>query len=75
MDESDDLRAARALRRAVLDDAEFRLHAGASGRAGVTDDELDELLFQVAAYCGAPAGVAAKRAVQAARAEREAAGP
>jgi 4-carboxymuconolactone decarboxylase len=54
---------------------EFRLHTGASGRAGVTDDELDELLFQVAAYCGAPAGVAAKRAVQAVRAEREAAGP
>jgi alkylhydroperoxidase/carboxymuconolactone decarboxylase family protein YurZ len=50
---------------------EFRLHAGASGRAGVTDDELDELLFQVAAYCG----VAAKRAVQAVRVEREAAGP
>ena len=27
---------------------------------------MDELLFRVAAYCGAPAGVAAKRAVQAA---------
>ena len=25
-------------------------------RTGVTDDELDELLFQIAAYCGAPAG-------------------
>ena len=36
---------------------EFRLHAGARTRAGVTDDELDELLFMVAAYCGAPAGV------------------
>jgi 4-carboxymuconolactone decarboxylase len=51
---------------------EFRLHAGAAPRTGVTDDELDELLFQVAAYCGAPAGIAAKRALQAARAERDA---
>ena len=42
---------------------EFRLHAGSRARAGVTDDELDELLFMVAAYCGAPAGVSAKRAV------------
>ena len=50
---------------------EFRLHAGASLRTGVTDDELDELLFQIAAYCGAPAGVAAKRALQEARAGRE----
>jgi 4-carboxymuconolactone decarboxylase len=49
---------------------EFRLHASAIPRTGVTDEELDELLFQVAAYCGAPAGVAAKRAVQALRAER-----
>ncbi len=50
---------------------EFRLHVGASPRTGVTDDELDELLFQVAAYCGAPAGISAKRALQVARAERE----
>jgi 4-carboxymuconolactone decarboxylase len=50
---------------------EFRLHAGAAHRAGVTDDELDELLFQVAAYCGAPAGVAASRVLRAVRAERE----
>ena len=53
---------------------EFRLHAGASHRAGVTADELDELLFQIAAYCGAPAGVAAKRALQAVRADQEAEG-
>ena len=50
---------------------EFRLHAGASVRTGVSDGELDELLFQIAAYCGAPAGVAARRALQAARAERQ----
>jgi 4-carboxymuconolactone decarboxylase len=50
---------------------EFRLHAGSAGRAGVTDAEIDELLFQIAAYCGAPAGVAARRAVLAVRAARE----
>jgi 4-carboxymuconolactone decarboxylase len=54
---------------------EFRLHAGASPRTGVTDDELDELLFQISAYCGVPAGVAARRALQAVRAEREAGAP
>lgn len=48
---------------------EFRLHVSARSRTGVTDEELDELLFQVAAYCGAPAGIAAKRAVQQVRAE------
>lgn len=42
---------------------EFRLHVGARSRTGVTDDELDELLFQIAAYCGAPAGISAKRAL------------
>ena len=42
---------------------EFRIHASARSRTGVTDDELDELLFQVAAYCGGPAGLSAKRAV------------
>lgn len=48
---------------------EFRLHASARGRTGVTDDELGELLFQVAAYCGVPAGVAAKRALLEVRAQ------
>jgi 4-carboxymuconolactone decarboxylase len=48
---------------------EFRLHASATSRTGVSDDELDELLFQVAAYCGAPAGISAKRALLAVRAE------
>ncbi|MDL4816363.1 carboxymuconolactone decarboxylase family protein [Actinomadura opuntiae] len=125
MDESEDLRAARAVRRAVLGDAyvdgtaadpgsvagefqdyitamawgvwardgaltsrdrsllvmamtaalgrmeEFRLHAGGAHRAGVSDAEVDELLFQVAAYCGAPAGVAARRSVKQIRAARE----
>lgn len=50
---------------------EFRLHAGAKDRTGVTDAELDELLFQIAAYCGAPAGNAAKRALQSLRAEQD----
>ena len=49
---------------------EFRLHAGASERTGVTDAELDELLFQVAAYCGAPAGQAARRVLLEVRAAR-----
>ena len=52
---------------------EFRLHAGSTGRTGVSDEEVDELIFQIAAYCGAPAGVAARRAigqVRAARADR-----
>jgi 4-carboxymuconolactone decarboxylase len=125
MEETDDLRAARAMRRAVLGDAyvdaqaaqpnrtlvelqdhltqmawgawarqgalstrdrsllvlamtaalgrmdEFRLHAAATDRTGVTDAELDELLFQVAAYCGAPAGASATRALLAVRAERD----
>jgi 4-carboxymuconolactone decarboxylase len=50
---------------------EFRLHASSTPRTGVSDDEVDELLFQIAAYCGAPAGVAARREVQAVRAERD----
>ena len=49
---------------------EFRLHAGASPRAGVTDDEIDELLLQIAAYCGAPAAVAARREVRSLREQR-----
>jgi 4-carboxymuconolactone decarboxylase len=50
---------------------EFRLHVSARARTGVTDDELDELLFQVAAYCGAPAGVSARRSLLAVRAEEQ----
>ncbi len=51
---------------------EFRLHAGSQARTGVTDAEIDELCFQLAAYCGAPAGISARRAVKAVRAERDA---
>lgn len=51
---------------------EFRLHASATVRTGVTDAELDELVFQIAAYCGAPAGIAARRELRAWRAERDA---
>ncbi len=50
---------------------EFRLHASSSPQTGVTDEEIDELLFQIAAYCGAPAGVAARRGIGAVRAARE----
>jgi 4-carboxymuconolactone decarboxylase len=49
---------------------EFRLHVSARSRTGVTDAELDELLFQIAAYCGVPAGISAKRALREVR-ERE----
>jgi len=51
---------------------EFALHVRATERTGVTDEELDELLFQIAAYCGGPAALSAKRALLAVRAEREA---
>jgi len=54
---------------------EFELHAGACHNAGVTDDEVDELLFQLAAYAGAPAAVSAKRSlakVRAAKAQKDA---
>lgn len=125
MHETDDLRAARAMRRAMLGDAyvdgqtagtdpaavqfqdyitsmawgvwarggalsprdrsllvlamtaalgrmeEFQLHARSTPQTGVTDAELDELLFQIAAYCGAPAGISARRTLQAVRAARE----
>lgn len=50
---------------------EFRIHVRAQSQTGVTDEELDELLFQIAAYCGAPAGLGAKRALLECRAERE----
>jgi 4-carboxymuconolactone decarboxylase len=50
---------------------EFRLHATASPRAGVTDAEIDELLFQLVAYCGAPAGVSARRVIRELRAARD----
>ncbi|MGZ4703968.1 MAG: carboxymuconolactone decarboxylase family protein [Acidimicrobiales bacterium] len=51
---------------------EFRLHAGATPQTGVTDAELDDLLFQIAGYCGVPAALAARREIQAVRAAREA---
>jgi 4-carboxymuconolactone decarboxylase len=49
---------------------EFELHAGACHNAGVIDAEVDELLFQIAAYAGAPAAVSAKRSLQKVRAEQ-----
>jgi 4-carboxymuconolactone decarboxylase len=36
----------------------------------VIDAEVDELLFQIAAYAGAPAAVSAKRSLQKVRAEQ-----
>ena len=52
---------------------EFGLHASSQPYTGVTDEEINELLFQVAAYCGAPAGISAKRVVKEIRAQRDAA--
>jgi 4-carboxymuconolactone decarboxylase len=49
---------------------EFRLHASSAPQTGVTDEEIDELLFQLAAYCGVPAGISARREVRAVRAAR-----
>jgi 4-carboxymuconolactone decarboxylase len=50
---------------------EFRLHASSAPRTGVTDAEIDELLFQIAAYCGAPAAISAQRSLKQVRAERD----
>src|SRR5215469_12424549 len=50
---------------------EFRTHLKGAPRAGVTDQEIDELLYQVTAYCGAPAGSAARSSIRAVRRERE----
>jgi len=50
---------------------EFRLHASSTAQTGVTDAEMDELLFQLAAYCGVPAGIAARRELKAVRAARK----
>ncbi len=40
---------------------EFALHVAAALRNGVTADELQDALIQVAIYCGIPAGVEAFR--------------
>ena len=50
---------------------EFRLHAAAAPRAGVTDTEIDELLFQLVAYAGGPAGVSARRVIRELRSSRD----
>ena len=51
---------------------EFKIHARAQPGSGVTDAEIDELIFQVTAYAGGPAGLSARRAIKEVRAEREA---
>jgi 4-carboxymuconolactone decarboxylase len=50
---------------------EFKIHARAQPGSGVTDAEIDELIFQVTAYCGGPAGLSARRAIKEVRAERD----
>lgn len=49
---------------------EFRIHAGASEGVGVADEELDDLLFMIAGYCGGPAALAARREVHRVRDRR-----
>lgn len=49
---------------------EFRIHATAAPNAGVTNEEIDELIFQITAYCGGPAGLSSRKVVKAIRAER-----
>ena len=51
---------------------EFRLHAAAAPRAGVSDAEIDELLYQLVAYAGGPAGVSARRVIRDLRETRDA---
>jgi len=51
---------------------EFRLHAAAAPRAGVSDAEIDELLYQLVAYAGGPAGVSARRVIRELRETRDA---
>ena len=51
---------------------EFTIHARAQAGSGVTDAEIDELIFQIAAYAGGPAGLSARRAIKEVRAERDA---
>ena len=51
---------------------EFRIHATAAPNAGVTDEEIDELIFQITAYCGGPAGLSSRKVVKQIRADRDA---
>jgi 4-carboxymuconolactone decarboxylase len=50
---------------------EFRLHASARSRTGVTEAELDELIFQVAAYASGRPGRVWARVSRDVRAPRE----
>ncbi len=54
--------------------AELELHLGSYRKAGVTDEEIDELIMHLIAYAGAPAGVSARRIVTRLRAEAAAGG-
>ncbi|MFI7361331.1 carboxymuconolactone decarboxylase family protein [Streptomyces sp. NPDC050149] len=49
----------------------FRVHLEAAPRAGVSDAEIDALLFQITAYCGAPAGNEALAVLREVRNARE----
>lgn len=53
---------------------ELKLHIRSSFNNGVTKDEIKEVLLQVAAYAGVPAGIDGFRLAREAFAEMEAAG-
>ncbi|MCC6706984.1 MAG: carboxymuconolactone decarboxylase family protein [Gammaproteobacteria bacterium] len=50
---------------------EFKTHVGGALRNGVSQDEIREVLMQVAIYCGIPAGVEAFRLAKEAIADFE----
>jgi 4-carboxymuconolactone decarboxylase len=43
---------------------EFKLHVRGALQNGVTRDEIQEIILQVAVYCGAPASLESSRAAQ-----------
>lgn len=53
---------------------EFKLHVGGALRNGVTRDEIQEIILQVAVYCGFPAAIDAQRAAREAIATFDAGG-
>jgi 4-carboxymuconolactone decarboxylase len=54
-------------------DAELRLHLSAAKNSGVTREEIGEVLFQAAVYCGVPAAHSAFKAAEEVFAELDAA--
>lgn len=51
---------------------ELKLHVGGAIRNGVTNEEIQEVILQIAVYCGMPAAIDAMRTAREALAELEA---